>query len=223
MRTVRRMAGGACTAYSRVAMITLHAAKSSNSQRVSIALEECGVPYRVQRWSLMDGEHKAPAFEALNPAGMVPVLVDDDGPGGPLTLTQSGAILLYLAEKTGRFVPHGPLARARMHEWLAFTISDIVGASTGIFVNTAILPDKSAANLAFYEERLLRYLRVADARLAGREWLADELSIADFALYPLVALRGALIERGGGLSHLERWRDALAARPAVERGMKAFD
>jgi glutathione S-transferase len=156
-------------------MITLHAGKSSNSQRVSIVLEECGVPYRVQRYGLMEGEHKTPEFQALNPAGMVPVLVDDDGPGGALTLTQSGAIVLYLAEKTGRFLPHGPLARARALEWLAFTISDIVGASAGIFVNTAVLPDKSAANVAFYEERLTRYLRVADARLRDREWLADEL------------------------------------------------
>ncbi|HEY8244566.1 MAG TPA: glutathione S-transferase family protein [Casimicrobiaceae bacterium] len=205
-------------------MIDLHAGKSSNSQRVSIVLEECGLPYRVHRYSLMDGEHKTPAFAALNPAGMVPVIVDDDGPGGsPITLTQSGAIAVYLAEKAGRFVPRDALARTRVLEWMAFTTSDIVGASAGIFVNTAILPDRSPANVAFYEERLLRYLRVADARLAGREWLADELSVADFSLYPVVAVRASLIERSDGMTHLERWRDELAARPAVDRGMKAFD
>jgi glutathione S-transferase len=205
-------------------VIDLHAGKSSNSQRVSIVLEECGLPYRVHRYSLMDGEHKTPAFAALNPAGMVPVIVDHDGPGGsPITLTQSGAIAVYLAEKAGRFVPRDALARTRVLEWMAFTTSDIVGASAGIFVNTAILPDRSPANVAFYEERLLRYLRVADARLAGREWLSDELSVADFSLYPVVAVRASLIERSDGMTHLERWRDELAARPAVDRGMKAFD
>ena len=205
-------------------MIELHAGKSSNSQRVSIVLEECGLPYRVRRYSLLDGEHRTPAFAALNPAGMVPVIVDDDGPGGsPVTLTQSGAIAVYLAEKAGRFVPRDAMARTRFLEWMAFTTSDIVGASGGIFVNSAIVPDKSPANVAFYEERLLRYLRVADARLAARDWLADELSVADFSLYPVVAVRATLIERADGMTHLRRWRDQLAARPAVDRGMKAFD
>ena len=205
-------------------MIELHAGKSSNSQRVSIVLEECGLPYRVHRYSLMEGEHRTPAFAALNPAGMVPVIVDNDGPGGvPVTLTQSGAIVVYLAEKTRRFVPRDEMMRTRVLEWMAFTTTDIVGASTGIFVNTAILPDRSPANVAFYEERLMRYLRVADARLAGREWLADELSIADFALYPVVVVRASLIEHADGMTHLKRWRDRLAARPAVDRGMKAFD
>jgi len=205
-------------------MIELHAGKSSNSQRVSIVLEECGLPYRVHRYSLMEGEHRTPAFAALNPAGMVPVIVDNDGPGGvPLTLTQSGAIVVYLAEKTRRYVPRDELMRARVLEWMAFTTTDIVGASTGIFVNTAILPEKSPANVAFYEERLMRYLRVADARLAGREWLADELSIADFSLYPVVVVRASMIEHADGMTHLKRWRDRLAARPAVDRGMKAFD
>jgi glutathione S-transferase len=205
-------------------MIVLHAGKSSNSQRVSIVLEECGLAYRVQRYSLMEGEHKTPAFDALNPAGMVPAIVDDDGPGdAPLTLTQSGAIVVYLAEKAGRFLPRDALSRTRALEWLAFTTTDIVGASAGMFVNTAILPDRSPANVAFYEDRLLRYLRVADTRLAAREWLADELSVADLSLYPVVALRGPLIERAGGMANLKRWRDALAARPAVDRGMNAFD
>ena len=205
-------------------MIELHAGKSSNSQRVSIVLEECGLPYRVHRYSLMEGEHRTPAFAALNPAGMVPVIVDDDGPGGvPVTLTQSGAIVVYLAEKSRRFVPRDEMMRTRVLEWMAFTTTDIVGASTGIFVNTAILPDRSPANAAFYEERLMRYLRVADARLAGREWLADELSIADFSLYPVVVVRASMIEHADGMTHLKRWRDRLAARPAVDRGMKAFD
>jgi GST-like protein len=204
-------------------MIEFHAAQSSNSQRVSIVLEECGLPYRVHRYALLKGEHRTPEFEALNPAGMVPVIVDDDGPGSTrVTLTQSGAIVLYLAEKAGRFLPREMLARTRVLEWLAFTVSDIVAASAGIFLNTALVPEKSPANVKFFEERLLRFLRVADTRLAGHEWLAGDLSVADFSLYPVTVVRGALID-AAHLPNLVRWRSALAARPGVQRGMVAAD
>ena len=90
-----------------------------------------------------------------------------------------------------------------------------------LFLTNVILPDKSQANAAFFEERLSRYLAVANAQLESREFLADELSIADFALYPVVRLRYALIEQAGNLPHLARWADALASRPTVMRGMTA--
>lgn len=205
-------------------MIEFHAAKSSNTQRVGILLEECALPYRVHRYALLKGEHHTDAFRAINPAGMVPVIVDPQGPGGtPITLTQSGAIMLYLAEKAGRFLPGDPRRRAHALEWLAFVVSDVVAASAGIFLNTAIVPEKAPANVSWYEERTLRFFRVADARLAEREWLADELSLADFALYPVVVVRAALVDAAGDLPHLARWRAALAARPAVQRGMAAAD
>ncbi|HVJ73451.1 MAG TPA: glutathione S-transferase family protein [Casimicrobiaceae bacterium] len=205
-------------------MIDFHTGQTSNGQRVGIVLEECGLPYRVHRYALLKGEHKTPEFEALNPAGMVPVIVDDDGPNATrVTLTQSGAIVLYLAEKAGRFLPHEMLARTRVLEWLAFTVSDVVAASAGIFLNTAILPEKSPANVKFYEERVLRFMRVADTRLAGHEWLAGDLSVADFALYPIAVVRGALIDAAGDLPNLVRWRTALGARPGVQRGMAAAD
>jgi GSH-dependent disulfide-bond oxidoreductase len=205
-------------------VIEFHAAKSSNTQRAGILLEECGLPYRVHRYALLKGEHRTEAFLALNPAGMVPVIVDPDGPGGaPITLTQSGAIALYLAEKSGRWLPADPRRRAHALEWLMFVASDVVAASAGIFLNATIVPEKAPANVAWYEERTLRFFRVADARLAGREWLADELSVADFALYPVVAVRAALVDAAGDLPHLQRWRAALAARPALQRGMAAAD
>jgi len=203
-------------------MIDFHTATTSNGQRVAIMLEECALPYRVYRYALMKGEHRTSAFASLNPAGMIPVIVDHDGPGGaPVTLTQSGAILLYLAEKSGRFMPKDPLARMRAWEWLMFSMTDIASASSGIFLNSMIVPEKAPANVGWYEERLLRFLRVADGRLAEGEWLAGELSVADFALYTIAAGRGALVDAAGDLPHLVRWRTALAARPAVERGMKA--
>ena len=202
-------------------MIDLYAANSSNSQRVAIMLEECALPYNVHRVDLGKGEQRSDAFLAMNPAGAVPVIVDSDAPGGAMTITQSGAILLYLAMKTGRYFPQDPARRVRAFEWFMFAASDFSSFSTMLFLSNAILPDKSQANLAFFEDRLSRYLGVANARLASREFLADELSIADFALYPVVRVRYALVEKAGTLTHLARWADALAARSTVARAMAA--
>ncbi|HEY6894349.1 MAG TPA: glutathione S-transferase family protein [Casimicrobiaceae bacterium] len=202
-------------------MIELYAANSSNSQRVAIMLEECALPYSVRRVDLGKGEQRSEAFLAINPAGAVPAIVDSDGPGGATALTQSGAILLYLAMKTGRYFPQDPARRVRAFEWFMFAASDWSSFSTMLFLNTVILPDKSQANGAFYEERLGRYFRVANERLAAREFLADELSIADFALYPVVRVRYALVEKAADLPHLSRWAETLAARPTVERAMAA--
>ena len=202
-------------------MIDLYAANSSNSQRVAIMLEECALAYEVHRVDLARGEQRSDTFLALNPAGAVPVIVDSDAPGGAMTLTQSGAILQYLAMKTGRYVPQDPARRTRAFEWFMFATTDVASYSTMLFLTNVILPDKSQANAAFFEERLSRYLAVANAQLESREFLADELSIADFALYPVVRVRYALVERAGNLPHLARWADALASRPTVTRGMAA--
>jgi len=203
-------------------MIELYTAQTSNGHRAAIMLEECGLPYRVHRLDLFKGEQQHPDYLRLNPAGQIPTIVDPDGPGGkPLTLTQSAAIALYLAEKTGRFLPQYPLRRVQAFQWLMFTVTDVAPASTAIFFQSALLPDKSPANQAWHEQRLLRFFRLADSRLAGREWLADELSIADFALYPIYAGRKTVIEAAGGLQVLARWGAALAARPGVARGMQA--
>ena len=205
-------------------MIDLYSANSSNGQRVAITLEECGVPYRLHKLDLFAGDQRKPAYLAINPGAAIPAIVDEEGPGGaPFTLAQSGAIVVYLAEKSGRFLPRDPRARAEALQWVFQATTDVAAASGMIFVLSRFIPDKSDANLAFFEERTLRYLRVADARLADREHLAGELSIADLSLYPLVALRRPLVERAGDMPHLLRWADALAARAAVARGMKAAE
>ena len=150
------------------------------------------------------------------------MIVDPDGPGGkPLTLAQSGAIELYLAEKAGRFIPAAPVRRFTAYQWLMHAVTDCAPSSTGIFFSNALLPDKSPANAAWYEARLLQQFRVADARLAGDEWLAGELSIADFALYPIYAVRKALADAAGDLPHLARWGATLAARSGVAKAMRA--
>ncbi len=203
-------------------MIEFYTWQTSNGQRVAILLEECGFPYRVHKIDLFKGEQRNPDYLKINPAGAIPTIVDSDGPGGqPLTLTQSGAIELYLAGKAGKFIPSDPVRRILAHQWLLFALSDCASASTGIFFQSVLLPDKSPANLQWHEERLLRYLRVADGRLAGREYLLDELSIADFALYPIFAARKAIVDAAGDLDHLARWGAALAGRPAIARAMQA--
>ena len=204
-------------------MIDLYTFNTSNGQRASIILEECGLPYRVHKVDLAKGEQRAPDFLNINPAGAIPAIVDHDVPGGPLKLSQSGAIVLYAAEKTGRFLPTDPARRAQALQWLMLAVTDVARASTSIFLSSAVLPDKSPANVAYFEEQTLRYLRVAEARLAGRDFLADELSVADFALYPLYAVRKALVDKAGDLPELTRWSAALAARPGVDKGMRAAD
>jgi len=204
-------------------MIDLYTFNTSNGHRASIILEECGLPYRVHKVDLAKGEQRAPDFLNINPAGAIPAIVDHDVPGGPLKLSQSGAIVLYAAEKTGRFLPTDPARRAQALQWLMLAVTDVARASTSIFLSSAVLPDKSPANVAYFEEQTLRYLRVAEARLAGRDFLADELSVADFALYPLYAVRKALVDKAGDLPELTRWSAALAARPGVDKGMRAAD
>jgi GST-like protein len=205
-------------------MIDFYTWQTSNGQRVAVMLEECALAYRVHKVDLMQGEQRRAEFLRLNPGGAIPVIVDPDGPGGkPLTLTQSAAIVLYLAAKTGRFLPDDPARRAFALQWLMFAVTDVAPASSGIFYETVLLPDKSAANLGWFEQRVLKYFRVADAHLAAREWLADELSVADFALYPLFAVRRPLLEAAGDLPNLARWAAAIAARPAVDRAMHAAD
>jgi GST-like protein len=205
-------------------MIDLYSWQTSNGQRVAIMLEECGLRYRVHRVDLMAGEGQRPAFLALNPAGAIPVIVDPEGPGGkPLTLAQSGAILLYLAMKTGRFFPQDAARRVQAFQWFMQATSDVAPASNNLFLMTTMAPEKVPGNVEWLEGRVLRYLRVANARLAGRDYLADELSIADFALYPLTVARRNLIDRDGGLADLTRWAEALGQRPGVRKGMCAAE
>jgi GST-like protein len=203
-------------------MIDFYTFQTSNGQRVAVMLEECALEYRVHWIDLMKGEQRKPEYLALNPAGAIPTIVDSDGPDGkPLTLSQSGAILLYLARKTSRYLPADPARCALAWQWLMFGVTDCMSATAGIFFETALLPEKAPANLKWYEDRLVRLFRVADGRLEGRDWLADELSIADFALYPIYALRKSLADSAGDLSNLARWGAALAGRPAVQRALRA--
>lgn len=201
-------------------MIDLYLAPTANGLRASVALAECGLPYSVHRIDLARGEQRSAEFLAINPSGLIPVIVDDSGPGGGrFTLGQSAAIVYYAAQKSGRFLPADEAARMVAMEWLFQVASDVAAASGTVFRVENSAPEKSEANAAYFRQRLLTFFGDCDRRLADREYLAGEISVADLALYPNYALRKALIDAAGGFANLHRWGSAMAARPGVQKGM----
>jgi len=201
-------------------VIDLYMWGTANGLRASVALAECGLEHRIHKVDVTKGATRTPEFLKLNPAGAIPVIVDQDGPGGqPLTLTQSGAIVVYACEKAGRFIPTDGRRRALAAQFFAMAASDIAGTSGTIFRLEFMVPEKSAANTDFFKNLLINYFRVIDGHLAGRKFLADEISFADLMLYPNYAVRKALIEAAGDLPNLAAWGARMAARPGVQKGM----
>ena len=200
-------------------MITLYGGPTPNARKIGIALCEMGLAWRLETVDILAGDQLKPDFLALNPNNKTPVIVDDDGPRGRLVLWETGAILLYLAEKTGRFAPTDPVARAICWQWLMFQVSG-VGPMFGQEVHfTHYAKDKHPYAIERYSREVDRLLMVLNGRLAEAEWLAgDEYSIADMATLPY--LRRQLIEKAGRYPHIERWAEAMLARPAVIEGMK---
>ena len=204
-------------------MIDLYLAGTANGFRASVALEEACLPYRIHKVDLAKGEHRTPEFLKLNPAGLIPVIVDQDGPGGkPITLSQSGAIILYAAEKAGRFVPKDAIRRAMAYQWFTQGLSDVAATSGALFRVENSVPEKIAGNTDYFRKRLLGFFSVCDTHLAGRDFLADEFSIAELMLYPNFALRKSLIDEAGGFANLQRWGAAMGARAGMQKGMKVL-
>jgi GSH-dependent disulfide-bond oxidoreductase len=200
-------------------MIDLYMWGTGNGYRAAIALAESGLAHKVHKVDLTKGENKQPEYLKINPAGLIPALVDSDGPGGkPVTMAQSGAILLYAAEKSGKMVPKDPMRRVAALHWMMQGCSDVAVTSGAIFALENFVPEKHPSDIEFFKKRLTGFFGHVDARLAGREFLADEFSLADLALYPVVNARKALAE---GLPNLEAWRVRMAARPGVQKGMAA--
>jgi GST-like protein len=201
-------------------LIDLYTAGTANGHRAAVALEEFGVPYRAHKLDLKAGDQRKPEFLAVNKAGAIPAIVDDDGPGGAkIVLGQSGAILLYLAEKTGKLLPKDPVRRATALQWLMHACSDVAVSAGVMFQYANFAPDKTPANNEYFEKRLANFMKPCDEHLAGRDFLADEFSIADIALYPVFAVRKSVIEKYGVLPNVARWADAMGKRPGVAKGM----
>ncbi|MGC4366941.1 glutathione S-transferase family protein [Hydrogenophaga sp. R2] len=202
-------------------MITLHTAATPNGHKVSIALEELGLPYTLKVIDLAAGEQKQPPFLALNPNGRIPVIVDHDGPGGgDFTVFESGAILVYLAEKTGRLMPTDARGRSLVMQWLMFQMGGIGPMMGQANVFFRYFPEKIPAAIDRYQGETRRLFGVLDGHLAQHEWLAGDYSIADIANWAWVRTHrwsGVDID---DLPHLKRWRDAIRARPAAQRGIE---
>ncbi len=197
-------------------MIDLYSAATPNGHKASIALEEMAVPYALHVLSFANRDQKAPDFLRINPNGRIPAIVDRDE--GDFAVFESGAILVYLAEKTGRFLPTAAKPRSLVMQWLMFQMGGLgpMQGQAGWFRNNA--PDMPKG-YARYHDETRRLYAVLDGRLAESEWLADDYSIADMATYPWVASRYAGVDVDG-MPNLRRWMDATAARPAVAKGLQ---
>jgi GSH-dependent disulfide-bond oxidoreductase len=202
-------------------MIDLYYWPTPNGHKITIFLEETGLEYRIVPVNIRKGEQFAPEFLKISPNNRMPAIVDTDGPGGkPFSLFESGAILLYLAEKTGKLMPSETRARYRVVEWLMFQMANVgpMLGQAGHFRNAA--PEKIPYAIERYTNESRRLFNVLDKRLAEVPYVAGEYSIADIATYPwIVAALKAQPEQLDTRPNLKRWIDALAARPAVQKGM----
>ena len=203
-------------------MIDLYAAATSNGTRARIALEECGLAYKLHPVDLAKGEQKSAAFLAMNPNGQIPVIVDHDGPGGkPVTLSQSTAILLYCAEKSGKFLPKDPAARPAVLQALMSASTDVTPVFGALTAMANAKPPHEASVQAF-KDRLRGLFKVWDEQLGKRKYAAgDEITVADLSLYAgywrTKGAQPALVE---GFPNLDRWAAEMAARPAIQRAVK---
>jgi GST-like protein len=201
-------------------MIDLYTWTTPNGYKASIALEELGLPYRAVPINIGKGDQFDPEFLKISPNNRIPAIVDQDGPDGkPIALFESGAILLYLAEKTGKLLPRGAADRYRAIEWLVFQVANTgpMFGQLGHFKNYA--PEKIPYAIERYSNETKRLYGVLDRRLKESEYLAGEYSIADVANFPWVRNPAYHGIEASDYPHLARWRDAIAARPAVQRGL----
>ncbi len=200
-------------------MIDLYTWSTPNGRKVSIMLEECVLPYRVHPINIGKGEQFTPEFLALNPNNRIPAIVDPDGPDGrPLPLFESGAILIYLAEKTGKFMPRAPRARIICLQWLMFQMGGVgpmFGQAHHFIRNKEVVP----YGIKRYTEETRRLYGVLQKRLSDAEYLADEYTIADIATYPWVARFEWHKVDLNDFPAVKRWFDKISARPAVQKGM----
>ncbi len=201
-------------------MIDLYTWMTPNGRKISIMLEEVGLPYEVHPIDLQKGEQFAPDFLAISPNNRIPAIIDCEGPGGkPYSLFESGAILMYISEKVGKLVPTEMHKRYEVIQWLMFQMGG-VGPMFGQahhFIHSA--PEKVPYGIDRYSKETRRLYAVMNKRLEGNEYLAGEYSIADIATYPWVARYVRHQVKLEEFPNVKRWFDTISARPAVQRGM----
>ncbi len=202
--------------------IVLHSWNTPNGRKISVALEEMNLPYEVKVVDITKGQQFDPAFLAFSPNNRIPAIVDPDGPGGaPITVFESGAILLYLAEKTGKFLPSDLRARVPVLEWLMWQMGGF-GPMPGQVHHFLMQPEGPARDygLKRYHTETKRLYGVLDRRLAGRDFVATtgEPSIADFAILGWAWRHERHQVPFDDLPNVAAWYDRMMARPAVQRG-----
>ena len=204
-------------------MIDLYTWTTPNGRKVSIMLEECGLKYNTHAIHIGKDEQFTPQFVAINPNSKIPAIVDNDGPDGtggkPLTVFESGAILIYLAEKTGQFLAPKGKARSDALQWLMFQMGGVgpIFGQVHHFLRAAKEPVPYA--IERYGKEKDRLYSVLDKHLKDHQYLAGEYSIADMATYPWVARYEWHKTDLASVPNVKRWYDAISARPAVQRGM----
>jgi len=208
--------------------IQLYSLPTPNGVKVSVMLEETGLPYEPHLVDFDSNEQRSPEFRSLNPYGKIPAILDPDGPGGqPLPLFESGAILIYLADKSGQFLPRDPAARYQSIQWLMFQMGGVgpMFGQLGFFHKFAGKDYQDKRPRERYVAESRRLLEVLEARLAGRTWImGDAYTIADMAIFPWVRNLIGFYEAGelvgiANFPHVTRVLDAFLARPAVLRGV----
>ncbi len=202
-------------------MIDLYTAATPNGFKVSIVLEELGLDYKVHHLDLMGGEQKAPEFLSLNPNGRIPAIIDRDN--DDLVIFESGAIMIYLAEKTGKLMPTDVKGRMDVMQWLMFQMGGVGPMQGQAHVFFRYFPEKIQPVIDRYQHETKRLYAVLDTQLAGRDYLAGagrgEYSIADIANWSWVrSFEWAGVDIDD-LPHLKAWLDRIAARPAAEKGV----
>jgi GST-like protein len=206
-------------------MIDLYTAATPNGQKVHIMLEETGLPYNEHYVSIDKGEQFAPEFLAISPNNKIPAIVDHDGPGGEtVSIFESGCILQYLAEKTGRFLPDSPLKRIETMEWLFWQMGGFGPMLGQAHHFRAYAPERIQYAYDRYSNEAQRLYQVLDRRLAGRDYVAaGEYTIADMAIFPWCRLHGRQGQDLADYPYVKRWFDAIAQRPAVIRDMAKLE
>ncbi|MHC8358075.1 glutathione S-transferase family protein [Pseudomonas sp. LB3P81] len=198
-------------------MIDLYTAATPNGHKVSIVLEELGLPYTVHALSFDKKEQKSADFLKINPNGRIPAIVDRTN--GDFAVFESGAILIYLAEMTGKLLPKDPKGRSVVLQWLMFQMGGIGPMQGQANVFFRYFPEKLQGAIDRYQHETRRLYEVLDTRLQDVEFLAGDYSIADIATYPWVRgheWSGVAVD---GLTALQRWMASMEARPAVQRGL----
>ncbi|WP_374371159.1 glutathione S-transferase N-terminal domain-containing protein [Dongia sp.] len=207
-----------------MAPIEIYTWPTPNGHKIHIALEELGLPYNVHAVDIGKGEQFQPAFLKISPNNKIPAIVDPDGPDGqPIALMESGAILIYLAEKTGKLLPPDLRGRTTVMSWLMFQMGGVGPMLGQVHHFRHYAPEPLPYAIQRYTNETTRLYRVMDQRLGEAAYLGgDDYSIADIATFPWIR---SWEKQGQDLAahpHLQRWFEAIAARPAVERGLKVL-